>query len=310
MDLSPSGWLLPLLATVLFYGLAQALTKQFMANLSAGAFIVLYVILKVLINGGVVLGWAHQPFWGGTASTFMTWALAANALIASAWVFYYLALESGKVSLVGTLTAVYPAVTVVLAGIFIGGAERLVPLQYAGIALVIAAAGLMGYQRDESAPDGSRKWLWFSLAVILLWGVGLYYAKVAYGVDPAAMPGWDANYLVANAICVFVILLPYGLWSTRGKLGAARDLLPALLPTALFVLGDVTLFRAVNTGPASIVTPLSGLYPVITLLYVVPVLKERLAATQKAALATTFVAILLVLSSSWLPDFQKAITWR
>ncbi len=41
MDFSPSGWLLPLVATVVFYGLAQALTKQFMANVSAGAFIIL-----------------------------------------------------------------------------------------------------------------------------------------------------------------------------------------------------------------------------------------------------------------------------
>lgn len=307
MDLSLGGWVLPLVATVVFYGLAQALTKQFMANVSAGAFVVLYVVLKVLINGSAVAAWPHQPFWGGAATGFMTYALAANALIAGAWVFYYLALESGKVSLVGTLTAVYPAVTVVLAGIFIGGSERLIPLQYLGIALVIGAAALVGYQRDAES-DAGKKWLWLSLGVVGLWGAGLYYAKVAYGVDPTASPGWDGNYLAANAIAVAAILLPYGLWSTKGKLGSAKDLLPALFPTALFVLGDVTLFRAINTGPASIVTPLSALYPVVTLVYVVPILKERIAGAQKAALGLTFVAIVLVLSNSWLPDFEKAVT--
>lgn len=308
MDFSPGSWVLPLAATVVFYGLAQALTKQFMANVSAGAFIILYVILKVLINGAAVATWPHQPFRGGQATSFMVLALVANALIAGAWVLYYLALESGKVSLVGTLTAVYPAVTVILAGVFIGGAERLIPLQYVGIALVIGAAGLIGYQKDEDEGARGRKWLWLSLGVVLLWGAGLYFAKVAYGVDPAATPGWDGNYLAANAMAVAAILLPYGLWSTRGRLGSAREWLPALVPTALFVLGDVTLFRAVNTGPASIVTPLSGLYPIVTLLYVVPILKERISSTQKAALALTFVAIVLVLSNSWLPDFEKALT--
>ncbi len=321
MDFSLSGWLLPLVATVVFYGLAQALTKQFMANVTAGAFIVLYVILKILVNAGTVAIWPHQPFSGGTATTFLAWALVANGFIAAAWLFYYLALESGKVAIVGTVTAAYPVVTVVLAGLFIGGSERLIPLQYVGIALIIGVAVLMAYQPGEGSdgvaltaapPRPSRKWLWLSLMVVACWGIGSYFAKVAYLVPPAVTgpngvaAGWDANYLLGNLVAVVVLLLPYGLLSTKGKLGAPRDLLFALIPTLLFVLGDVALFRAWATGPTSIVTPLSGLYPVVTLLYVVPIMKERLTGAQKAALAMTLVAIVLVVSNTWLPDSMRA----
>jgi transporter family protein len=325
MDLSLSGWVLPLVATVVFYGLAQALTKQFMANVTAGAFILLYVVLKVAINAAAIAVWPHQPFWGAPhANSFFVWALVSGMFIGGSWLFYYLALESGKVALVGTVTAAFPVVTVVLAGIFIGGAERLIPLQYVGIALIIGVAVLMAYQPGEAEatadpgsaatvahPDPDRRWLWLSLLVIAGWGIGSYFSKVAYMVPPAVTAadgtyaGWDANYLLANLIAVVVFLTPYGLLSTRGKLGAPRDLAMALIPTALFVLGDVTLFRAWATGPVSIVTPLSGLYPVVTLAYVVPFLKERITAPQKVALGMTFVAIILVVSNTWLPELMK-----
>ncbi|MBM3275841.1 MAG: EamA family transporter [Candidatus Sericytochromatia bacterium] len=78
-----------------------------------------------------------------------------------------------------------------------------------------------------------------------------------------------------------------------------------MIPTSLFVLGDVTLFRAWATGPVSIVTPLSGLYPVVTLAYVVPFMKERITTPQKIALGMTFVAIVLVVSNTWLPELMK-----
>lgn len=300
MDLSLTGWVLPLAATIVFYGLAQALTKQYMANISSGAFIVLYVLVKLVLNAGVVLSWAHQPLWGGKSTIFLDYALAANALLAVGWLFYYLALESGKVSLVGTITAAYPAVTVILAGVFIGGSERLIPLQYVGIAGVVGAAVLMGWQRDQEEGHPNLRWLWYCIAVVAFWGVGSFAAKLAYLLDPMASPDWNANYLFANAIAVTAILLPYGLWVTKGKLGAPKDLLLALIPTALFVLGDITLFRAWNSGPTSIVTPLSGLYPVITLLYVVPILKENIETHQKVALTMTLVAIVLVVSNTWL----------
>ncbi|MBM3269765.1 MAG: EamA family transporter [Candidatus Sericytochromatia bacterium] len=326
MDFSLSGWQVPLVATVVFYGLAQALTKQFMANVSAGAFILLYVFLKVVVNAGAILVWPHQPFWGGQGSnTFLVWGLVSGAFIAGAWLFYYLALESGKVALVGTVTAAFPVVTVILAGVFIGDAERLIPLQYVGIALIIGVAALMAYQPEakaEAAPEPggavavapakpSRRWLWLSLIVVALWGTGSYFSKVAYMVPPEVVAadgsaaGWDANYLLANLVAVVAILAPYGLLATRGKLGPPRDLALALIPTALFVLGDVTLFRAWATGPVSIVTPLSGLYPVVTLLYVVPVLKEQLTGSQKLALVMTFVAILLVVANTWLPELTR-----
>ena len=325
MDLSPSGWLLPLVATVVFYGLAQALTKQFMANVTAGAFILLYVAVKVVINAGAIVFWPHQPFWGApNADSFLVWALISGAFIAGGWLFYYLALESGQVALVGTVTAAFPVVTVVLAGVLIGGAERLIPLQYAGIALIIGVATLMAYQpgeSEEAAVSGSaattaprkpdRRWLWFCLLVIAGWGIGSYFSKVAYMVPPAVTAadgtyaGWDANYLLANLIAVAIILTPYGLMVTKGKLGAPRDLAMALIPTSLFVLGDVTLFRAWATGPVSIVTPLSGLYPVVTLAYVVPFMKERITTPQKIALGMTFVAIVLVVSNTWLPELMK-----
>jgi transporter family protein len=76
--------------------------------------------------------------------------------------------------------------------------------------------------------------------------------------------------------------------------GARRMLLLGLVPVCLFCAGDLALFRAIELGPASIVTPLSGMYPIVTLLYAWPVLKERVTARQGLAVALSLLSILLM----------------
>lgn len=68
-------------------------------------------------------------------------ALVAGAFGGAGYVLFMKALKTGKASVVMPLTALYPAVTVVLAVAFLG--ERLTPVRAAGIALAILAAILL-----------------------------------------------------------------------------------------------------------------------------------------------------------------------
>jgi transporter family protein len=285
-------WLLPLAATVLFYGLAQALTKQFIAEMSAGVFVLLMVIAKVIINGGSWLFWAKAHPFDPVAGQFVMLSLAGNAINGFAWLNYYKALEKGSVSIVGTITAAYPTVTVLLAWMFLG--EKLLPLQYVGIGVVIAAGLLVAYQKDAGAAyDTGQKWMLQAGLTFLFWGMASAVFKAAFNA-----PGADTiSFFVHNAVMFSLVLVPYGLKDTRGKgWGTPKQLLLAAIPVTLFCIGDLALFRAIELGPASIVTPLSGMYPLVTLLYVWPVLKERVSRQQGAAIGLSLLAILLI---SW-----------
>ena len=88
-------------------------------------------------------------------------------------------------------------------------------------------------------------------------------------------------------------LLPYGLFAGGGvPMGSA--LLLGLLIVLLYAVGDLTLFAAIRRGPAALVAPLSGLYPVPTLAWAALVLHERPTGSQWIAVALTLLGILLI----------------
>ncbi|MDB5099519.1 MAG: integral rane protein [Cyanobacteria bacterium RYN_339] len=288
-----AAWVPYLVGTVLFYGLAQALTKQFMANLSAAAFIVLYVLVKGVINTGAFFALGHAPLFDSAANTFIALAVCGNLINGFAWLFYYKALESGKVSLVGSITAGYPALTVILAILFLH--EHIVWYQALGIVMVIGSGVLVALGPQEAGADAGppdRRWLVYSLLVFLGWGIFSAFIKGAFNAPHAD----TYTFFIWNAIGAAVILGPYGFWGVRkeGGLGPTNEVLKALIPTALFALGDLALFKAFEAGPATIVAPLSTVYPLVTLLYAAPVLKERISLTQWLAVMLLIAGIVVV----------------
>lgn len=300
-----AAWVPYVVATVLFYGLAQALTKQYMANLTASAFILLYVLTKAVVNVAAFGTLGTKPLLDETATTFIQLSIVGNVINGFAWLFFYKALESGKVSLVGSVTAGYPALTVLLALVFLG--EQLAWFQGVGVALVIGSGMLVAFgpkPADELAAEAnpSRKWLLWSGLTFLGWGVYSAFIKACFNA-----PGADTyTFFIWNALGALVVLLPYAVWSLRtawgqkglSGLGPTKELVKALVPTLLFVLGDLALYRAYEFGPATIVSPLSVIYPLVTLLYAVPVLMERISLTQWFAIMLLIAGIVAVSMSA------------
>lgn len=69
------------------------------------------------------------------------------------WILYYKSIVHGPIAIVGTLSAAYPALTVLFAALFLG--KVLTPWQYLGVALVLAAClGLAWSQRRRAALVG------------------------------------------------------------------------------------------------------------------------------------------------------------
>ena len=78
-----------------------------------------------------------------------------------------------------------------------------------------------------------------------------------------------------------------------------------LVIVSLYALGDLTLFAAINRGPASIVSPLSGLYPLPTIAYSALILKETISAPQWVSVGVVLVALLLIVPA---PD-NPLVRW-
>lgn len=136
----------------------------------------------------------------------------------------------------------------------------------------------------------------WSLATIALWGVWGLVSKVASeGVDAYTN---QLLYTVGLLPLVALVWRSPRLRSDSPGTPAVRwGLFWAFLTGVLGGTGNIAFFQAfVTGGKASIVTPVTALFPVVTVLLAVTFLRERIAKTQWVGLALAFMAIYLLSS--------------
>jgi transporter family protein len=137
------------------------------------------------------------------------------------------------------------------------------------------------------------RWLAFSLLTIVFWG--------AWGaVSKLASDGVDAN---TNQILFTLGLIPLMLIVLRSSRAPAASAAPgrragmgwAFFTGVLGGTGNVAFFRAlVAGGNASIVVPVTALFPLVTVVLAVLFLRERLGNAQKLGLVLALIAIYLL----------------
>ncbi len=138
---------------------------------------------------------------------------------------------------------------------------------------------------------GLPRWLAFSLLTILLWGVWGAVSKVA-------SDGVDAN---TNQIFFTFGLLPLILivWRSPRNAGGGEKrrtgIAWAFLTGILGGTGNIAFFRALSMGgKASIVSPVTALFPLVTVILAVTLLHERVGTAQKIGLVLALTAIYLL----------------
>jgi transporter family protein len=131
-------------------------------------------------------------------------------------------------------------------------------------------------------------WLALSLAALLLWGIWGVFSKVA-----TQQMGPQVAYLLGifGYLPVFGILLyetggkvPWQPWGWAAALAAGMS-----TGFALFFF-----FRALHHGAASVVVPLTSLYPLVTVVLSWLFLKESLSARHLTGLILALAAVWLL----------------
>jgi bacterial/archaeal transporter family protein len=137
-------------------------------------------------------------------------------------------------------------------------------------------------------------WLLWSLATVVLWGVWGLVAKIASdGVD-----AYMNQLLYTAGLAPLLIFVAWTVWkrSPREKPEARRKgVFWAFLTGILGGLGNLAFFEAlVKGGKASVVAPVTALFPMVTVILAMVFLRERIGGVQRVGLALAFVAIYLL----------------
>jgi len=281
-------WLVPTLVSLFLYGIGQGLVKKYISEVPPARFCLYFVAAKTILNLSYFALFQETALLPLVGSAFSRTCVLAYILDGTAWILYFFAIVHGPIAIVGTLSAAYPALTIVFARFFLH--EQLTYLQYAGLVLVLGGCIGLSYApaRPGAGPTSSR-WILPSFGALILWGTSSTLLKVIYG-----LPGADeANVLVFALVGALGTLGLYGILNGRQGAADPREWRRAAIPMLMLAGGDVGFIVATRYGPVSLTTPLSGAYPAVTVVFARFALGERISFWQGVSIAAILVGMAL-----------------
>ncbi len=290
-------WLVPSILTLLLYGVAQGLVKKYSGDVPPARFCLFFIVARSL----VFLGWffthpSNVPPFSPEGRAVLWAGVGVYLLDGIGWILYYKSIVLGPISIVGTLSAAYPAPTVIFARVFLG--EALTPLQYVAVTMIIAGCAGLSYE-PSSGPSTSKNRSWIPLAAtaLILWGAAQTLLKYAYRMPYPSDAGRDVNMTLfatfGGAMTLGVYGLLYGRKPANATGSTLREWTHSFLPMAVMAGGDLGVIIATAAGPVSIVTPLTGAYPIVTVPFAAYLLRERVTKQQIAFMALVLVGMWL-----------------
>jgi drug/metabolite transporter (DMT)-like permease len=198
--------------------------------------------------------------------------------------FYNVLNQGAKAAAVIPVTDLYPAVTVLLAVPLLK--ERLSWIQWSGIGLSLGAIYFFHVAQEQSLVS---PWLLLALVPIVLWGIcGLMQKMSTNDITGRASAFWFLMAFIPIAVMIVLFdPLPSHIPAEKWAL--------ATLMGFLLALGNLTVLLAFSSGgKASIITPLAGLYPLVSIPIAIFWLGEQIGWRECVGIAMALAAVVVL----------------
>ena len=278
-------WLTPALLALLLYGLGQGFVKMWIGEVPPARFCLYFACARALVMICYFLANSNAPEFATQGRYVLAIGVLAYLLDGVGWILYFQSIIAGPITIVGTLSAAYPAITIVFAHWFLG--ETLSPLQYVAVTLVIGGCIGLAYQPADAANKvAGRAWIALAFLALVLWGGAQTVVKYDYSLGAT-----DTNMALYSAIGALLTLGIYGLWKGRAGTHSVIEWTRSFLPMGMMASGDLGVLIASRHGKISIVTPLTGAYPLVTLAFAALVLRERIVPLHWGCIVAILVGM-------------------
>ncbi|MFN2561438.1 MAG: EamA family transporter [Jatrophihabitans sp.] len=236
---------------------------------------------------GAVLMAAMLPLFGGHPDTrSAVYGVAGGAAGLLGVVLMYSLMTVAPINVISPVTAVLAAIVPVVVGVIIG--ERPHPTAWSGIVLGLSAVVLVS-RTTEAHPHGRIGARTLVLATVSGLGFGLYFVFLARAGNHSGL--WP---LVISRFSSALLILP--LARARGAFSIVRGRMLGIivLAGACDALANLCFLIASRHGLLSLASVLTSLYPAITVLLAVSLLREHTTATQRIGLGLALGSIVLI----------------
>jgi len=287
-------WFLLTILVVFLWGISQIFSKYSTVRLGVTRIALLIAAVEGPLYAIAFFFW-HEDFdfelWEGVLA-------AVSCLIGvSGFLCFFESVMDGQVSIAGTISAAYPALTVIGAVVILS--ESLQAIQAMGVLLIIGGVIAISYEPDPTAKHAmTRRSLTFAFLAFSAWGVWSLTSKIA--VDAVGAGNLFGFYVISSFSAPLIyawirgIRAPSNIKENPTRIAWAYG----AIALALNVLGAYAYTYALERGNASLVGPASSAYPIVTVVLAVAILKEKLHRTQLIWLACVCIGLMLVGSTA------------
>jgi transporter family protein len=114
------------------------------------------------------------------------------------------------------------------------------------------------------------RWLFWMLVTLVAWGLWAVLSRmIGDAIDPAHSQALSTVGLAPIIVALWLMK------DAGGEGSRPRGILLAFGSGLVSALGNIAYYAALNDAKASTIVPLTALYPAVTILLAVPLLKER-----------------------------------
>lgn len=290
-------WVLFAFGSAFFAGITAILAKVGIRNTDSDTATAIRTVVVLLFSW--LMAWLSGSVGQLSSVSAKTWLFLALSGLATgaSWLCYFRALQLGDVNKVTPIDKSSTVLTMLLAFLFLG--ESLTWLKAAAMALIGAGAYLMIQRKREAVPAAEegkpRKnpaWLLYALGSAVFASLTAILGKI--GIE-------GVNSTLGTAIRTGVVLvMAWAIVFGRGKQKTIRQIdgrSYLFLILSGFATGGSWLcyYRALQTGPASVVVPIDKLSILVSILFARIAFNERLTVKAGAGLAMIVAGTLLLL---------------
>lgn len=273
-------WLIFAVGSALFAGLTAILAKCGIRETDSTVATAIRTVIVLAFSWMIVALTGAWPAGGIGGKTLLFLVLSGLSTGAS-WLCYFKALQTGDINKVVPIDKSSTVLTVILAFLLLR--EPVSPAGAAGVVCIGLGTWLMIEKKEtRSAPGGSGGWMLYAFGSAVFASLTAILGKV--GISEI-----DSN--LGTAIrTVVVLVMAWGMvWMTgKGRLvrNIAKGELGFLCLSGLATGASwLCYYRALQSGPASVVVPIDKLSILVTVAFSYAVFREKLTRRSGIGLA-------------------------
>mgnify|MGYP001162103458 CR=1 FL=1 len=265
-------WILFAVSSAFFAGLVAILAKMGIKNTDSNVATAIRTVVIVVFSWLIVF--IVGSYRGIGELSTKTWvALGLSGLATGgSWLFYFRALQIGDVNKVVPVDKSSTVLTILLSLIFLR--EGITAFKLLAV-LLIGLGTYMMIEKKEGSAGGREGYRWLVYAIL-----GAVFASLTAILGKIGISGVESN--LGTAIRTIVVLfMAWLIVFIQGKQGELKKIdrrswIFIVLSGFATGLSWLSYYRALQTGPASVVVPIDKLSILLSIAFSFFILKERL----------------------------------